>query len=45
MAGICMDKCMCVVHLLYTCLHTWFDATRVYCFSTCGTQACTIYLS
>ena len=27
---LCMDKCVCVVHLFYTRVHVWFDPTRVF---------------
>ena len=28
---LCMDKCVCVVHLFYTRLHKWFNAISVFC--------------
>ena len=37
---LCMDKYMCVVHLFYAHVHTWFDATHVFCFCTHGTHMC-----
>ena len=35
-----MDKCVCVVHLFYICVHAWFNAMLVFCFCTRDTHAC-----
>ena len=29
---LCMDKCVCVVHLFYTRAHEWFNATSLFAF-------------
>ena len=28
-----MDKCVCVVHLFYTRVHEWFNATSLFAFA------------
>ena len=34
-----MDKCVCVMHLFYTRVHAWFDATCVFAFAhVCHTR-------
>ena len=30
---LCMDKCVCVVHLFYTRVHEWFNAMRLFAFA------------
>ena len=29
---LCMDKCVCVVHLFYIHVHEWFNATHIFAF-------------
>ena len=39
---LCMDKCVCVVHLFYTRVHEWFNATSLFCFCTRVSHGCAV---